>query len=262
MLRKAVVVLSLLLGACSSLDSKSDFSKSVESVGSRGNERTVIGKNYNPVADANNGADIVKSQVVLALSKNISDPSSDFSGYVNMEVSYFKSYTEFEKASYLGKEVDLVMAKPSTSICTEHCTATQYFSFPVDSKTWEQVGDNDFVFNLVTNNSYQVTFKLAAGYISALKSELLVKSNAVATIPAAVAIAETQETKPVSMVKYWYEKSSIDEQEKFMSWALSNRKSISSSLSSSKQSEKMLQYWYGEASVTERQYLLTWMIGE
>ncbi|MFA0442435.1 hypothetical protein BCU70_14330 [Vibrio sp. 10N.286.49.C2] len=265
MFRKTAVVLSLfMLGACSSLDSKSDFSQSVESVSSKEGKVVVIGKNYNPITDSINGGDIVKSQVVLALSKKQNAHEHDMTGYVNMEVTYFKSYTEFTDASYDGKTVGLQATKPSTSICTEQCTATQYFSFPVDAATWKAVGEKDFVFNLVTNSSYQVSFRLAAGYIEALKTELdsPVHAAAVATATSAAVIAPSGNNQSVDMIQYWYDKASSNEKDEFVTWAVENRKSIVTELPLDSQSTDMMQYWYKEATISERQSILAWLLSQ
>ncbi len=264
MLKKAVVVMSLLLGACSSLDSESDFSQSVASVNNKGSQVNVIGKTYTPIADSSNGGDIVKSKAVVVLQ---SPSNSDaITGQVNMEVSYFKSYTEFEKATYLGKTVELTEVKPSTSTCTEHCTASQYFYFPIDQAAVNSADSGDFKFDLITNSNYKVTFTIAGGYMKALRDEVVSQkgsSAAVATVPVVAAVSSSPveaNAKSVEMIQYWYEKTPKSEQAQFVDWAVQHRKSGSSEPVFESQPAQMMQYWYNEASVEERQASLAWLL--
>ncbi|WP_394150744.1 DUF2057 family protein [Vibrio maritimus] len=273
MLRKTVVVMSLLLGACSSLDSESDFSQSVESVSHKGDKITVVGKKYSPEIDSSNGGDILKSNALVVLQASRSPEEKSVTGYMNMEVSYFKSYTEFEKASYQGKLFDLTELKPSTSVCTEHCTATQYISFPIDQSVLNSVNGGNFKFDLVTNSDYKVTFFIANGYIKSLSDELANQrgqTNAVATT-AAIAAAPVIATsvgepdiesgaKSVQMIQYWYDKAPAAEREEFVDWAYQYRKTGSDVATFKSQPAQMMQYWYNEASLEERQKALSWLI--
>jgi hypothetical protein len=184
-----------------------------------------------------------------------------------MEVTYFKSYTEFEKASYLGKTVDLKEVKPSTSTCTEHCTASQYFYFPIDQAAVNSVDSGDFQFDLVTNSNYKVTFTIASGYVKALRDEVVSQKGspaAVASVPVAAAVVSSSQVEPdaksVEMIQYWYEKTPKAEQAQFVDWAVQHRKTGSKKPTFESQPAQMMQYWYNEASVEERQASLAWLL--
>ena len=67
----SVVVLSLFLGACSSLDSKSNFADSVADVQPKGGYIQVTGQSYVAESKANVGADILKSSLYFTYYKEV-----------------------------------------------------------------------------------------------------------------------------------------------------------------------------------------------
>ncbi|MFC5076888.1 hypothetical protein VTH8203_00956 [Vibrio thalassae] len=260
MFRSLVVVISLLLGACSSLDSDSDFSQSVETVDYKGGQTRVVGKTYTPETISSNGGDIVKSQVVVVLNSKNSQPN-ELAGFVNMEVTYFKSYNEFEKASYLGRTVDLIPIKPSTSTCSEHCTTSQYFSFPIDKAAVDSIDRGDFEFELITNSRYEVTFTIASGYMKALRNEMESQTQNTGILASRVIVNDNQSTsKSLEMIQYWYERSTDQDREKFIDWAVQNRKNGNAEETFTSQPAQMMQYWYNTGSKEERQQVLGWVL--
>ena len=126
----SVVVLSLFLGACSSLDSQSNFVDSVADVQPKGGYIQVTGQSYVAESKANVGADILKSSLYFTYNKEITQSSAPESSII-MDVSYFQSYKEYETVRFFGKTLELEDRQLPRESCSEHCTKTQYIKFPL-----------------------------------------------------------------------------------------------------------------------------------
>ncbi|GAD80311.1 hypothetical protein [Vibrio ezurae] len=258
-----VALIPLALGACTALDSSSDFSNSIASVDTQLNHIKVIGKEYKPETKAINGPAILKSslQVVDIYPLN---KQATLSSYVQMDVSYFQSYDEYKSASYNGQQVKLSRTQQSSSSCNEHCTATQYFTFPISDKDIASASTEGLDFVLASsNNTMKTEFSIPAGYINAIHQTAKLNAGKVPQqIQAPVAQAEpvVATSKAEEMVQYWYSEATVEQQKSFTNWAFENRDSITSAFSSNSKPAEMMAYWYEKSTQPERIEILKWLL--
>ncbi|MUK47242.1 hypothetical protein GNP79_18060, partial [Aliivibrio fischeri] len=186
--------------------------------------------------------------------------------YVAVELSYFKASYAYDSVSFNGTETGITAYSPSTESCSEHCTSTQYFTFPIDNKDIELSAKNGLTYDVhATNDTSKLSFTIPAGYFQAVLDEktLQLEHTPSAVLqPVAEVKVEPKDSKPVEMSKYWFDEATVAEQEQFTEWAFANRKSISTQLKSDSKSVEMLSYWYEKASTEDRAQILTWLLNK
>ncbi len=258
-------VCALLLSACSNFADDGDFSDAIANVRERTNFIEVRGKSFST-------SDIIQSNTnILKTDANITGifPRTDkpvASSYVMMEVSYFKSYTEFDQATYDGKTVPLKAYQVSTSMCTDTCSATQYVTFPVDNVSLEKAAQSGLAFTITTpNDTAKVDYLIPAGYVQAILDERdnyagMAAAKATTTIATAVVASDPVVSQAQQMTEYWYAQASDEQQQAFSSWAFNNRKTVSGMPEGDGKPLEMLDYWYKQASEQERAQILTWLL--
>ncbi|MFA1560809.1 hypothetical protein, partial [Aliivibrio fischeri] len=186
--------------------------------------------------------------------------------YVAVELSYFKASYAYDSVSFNGTETDITAYSPSTESCSEHCTSTQYFTFPIDNKDIELSAKNGLTYDVhATNGTSKLSFTIPAGYFQAVLDEKALQLEHAPSViqqPVAEVKVESKDSKPVEMSKYWFDEATAAEQEQFTEWAFANRKSISTQLKSDSKSVEMLSYWYEKASTEDRAQILTWLLNK
>ncbi|MUJ24127.1 hypothetical protein, partial [Aliivibrio fischeri] len=186
--------------------------------------------------------------------------------YVAVELSYFKASYAYDSVSFNGTETGITAYSPSTESCSEHCTSTQYFTFPIDNKDIELSAKNGLTYDVhATNDTSKLSFTIPAGYFQAVLDEKTLQLEHAPSVmqqPVAEVKVESKDSKPVEMSKYWFDEATVVEQEQFTEWAFANRKSISTQLKSDSKSVEMLSYWYEKASTEDRAQILTWLLNK
>ncbi|OCH57957.1 hypothetical protein A6D98_18040, partial [Aliivibrio fischeri] len=186
--------------------------------------------------------------------------------YVAVELSYFKASYAYDSVSFNGTETDITAYSPSTESCSEHCTSTQYFTFPIDNKDIELSAKNGLTYDVhATNDTSKLSFTIPAGYFQAVLDEKALQlehTPSAVQRPVTEVKVESKDSKPVEMSKYWFDEATVAEQEQFTEWAFANRKSISTQLKSDSKSVEMLSYWYEKASTEDRAQILTWLLNK
>ncbi|MCW8332660.1 DUF2057 family protein [Vibrio sp. SCSIO 43135] len=275
MQKTSIVLIAFTLSACSSLDSNSDFVDAVETIKDRKNYVEIVAKDLTPDFKAVAGPNVMRS--TLALTANF--PKSETKvpeSFISFEVSYFQNYDEYETVTYNGTDYKIKALEATKNSCNEHCTTTQYVSFPIDVSTIEQSAEDGLVFTMTSAGKRLVTdFEIPAGYFNAVVDEseryLATGSSAAVAAPVAVAapavVKEAKPdpaavSKPQEMVEYWYQEASDAEKQQFTDWAFQNRKGDVAKLSTDSQSAQMMSYWFGKAGDNERKQILTWLLSQ
>lgn len=260
----SVVVLSLFLGACSSLDSKSNFSDSVADVQPKGGYIQVTGQSYVAESKANVGADILKSSLYFTYNKEVTQNSAPESSII-MDVSYFQSYKEYETVSFFGKTIELEEIQVPRESCSEHCTKTQYIKFPLSDADIQQAREKNLEFTLDGQNSTMSTnFIVPKAYIDTIYNGAN-NHTAIAVAPVAVPVAavvaeEPKASQAQEMVNYWYGQATKEEQSAVTDWAFKNRKNASpASIEGSKEIE-MVSYWFNKLDSEEKSQTMIWLL--
>ena len=261
MYKKTVGLSILLLSGCSTLSSDDDFSDAINEVTRKYNYISIEGKNITPIENKGIGANSLRNTSHVVANYPTTDKIAPES-YIAVELSYFRSSYEYNSVVFNGIEEKLTAYSPSTESCTEHCTATQYFTFPIDNKEIEKSAKDGLTYDVnTTNNMSKLSFSIPAGYFQAILDERKFNSNMNTTAPLPVAVIDVvSDSKPVEMTKYWFDESTAVEQEAFTEWAFANRKAINSPLVSTSKSLEMLTYWYEKSSVEDRSTILTWLL--
>ena len=264
MYKKILGLSVVLLSGCSTLPNDDDFSNAINEVARRASHISIEAKNINPIENKSVGANALRN--TSQLTANYSTASKVVpESYIAVELSYFKSSYEYSLVSFRGVEVNITAYSPSTESCTEHCTATQYFSFPIDNEDIELSAKDGLTYVVKTKNKQsKLSFTIPAGYFQAVLDEkaLQLQNIPVGAMKQQAAEVNIVETKPVEMTKYWFGDATDLEQEQFTEWAFANRKLINSELTTSSKSLEMLSYWYEEASVEEKASILTWLLNQ
>ncbi len=257
MLKKIITIMLLpLLGACSSLSSEDDLSNAVEQVNIKPTYIEVVGKKLIPdnISAENHG--VVKASLVITanIAKNEQKaPESQ----LKMTLSYFENYKPYVYAVVDGKKTKIKEYTVSTSVCTEHCTATQYFTFPVKNETLIEAAETELVFELEANKGGKnLRFSVPGGYLNAVTEGY--KQN-IAPLDVVVVKAAAD---PIEMSKELFVKASDMEKEQFSDWAFKNRKAVTAELKTESKVLAMLEYWYQQASESQRAQILTWVIAQ
>ena len=262
-MNKRILGLSvILLSGCSTLSSDDDFSDAINGVERKANYISIEAKNINPIENKSVGANSLRNTTQLTANYPTSNKKYPES-YVAVELSYFRASYEYNSVVVNGIEREIVAYSPSTESCSEHCTATQYFTFPIDNNEIESAAQNGLTYVAKTKNEVsKLSFTIPAGYFQAVLDEknLQLLNNPVISQP--IAKVEVSDTKPVEMTKYWFDEASPVEQEQFTEWAFANRKAVSSKLATSSKSLEMLSYWYEKASSEDKAQILTWLLNK
>ncbi|NGZ14002.1 DUF2057 family protein [Vibrio aestuarianus] len=263
----SIVVLSLFLGACSSLDSESNFAYSVSDVQPKGSYIQVTGQAYVAESKANVGADVIKSSLYFTYNKAITQNQAPESSII-MDVSYFQSYKEYETVSFFGKTIELEERQTPRESCSEHCTKTQYIKFPLSEADIQQAREKNLEFTLEGNNSVMsTTFIVPKAYIDTIYNGAN-NHTAIAVAPVAVPAAvttvaeKTKVSQAQEMVQYWFAEASVSEQKAFADWAFVNRSSINQALKTESKPLEMLAYWYEKADKSEKSQILSWLLNQ
>ncbi|MEZ9510361.1 hypothetical protein BCV02_08015 [Vibrio breoganii] len=256
--------LAMALGGCSTLDSSSDFSNSVANVDTRLTHIQVTGRDFQPNFIAKSGSNILKSSLSLTDNYPI-DKTSAPTSYIEMEVSYFQNYDEYKTSTYNGLVQNLTRTKPSSSSCNEHCTATQYFRFPIDQEQIEIASSQGLSFELTsTNKGMRTQFDIPAAYIETIhKTAELNARGVVLSVDNQAANSKPEpKAKSNEMLEYWYNEAKPEDQNAFTDWAFKNRTEIGAKLDLSNKPVEMMTYWYEKASLEERKKFLTWLLDQ
>ncbi|MDD9197583.1 hypothetical protein PVK62_17330, partial [Aliivibrio sp. S3MY1] len=261
---KRVLGLSVvLLSGCSTLSSDDDFSDVINEVEKKSTYVSIEAKSINPIENEGVGANAMRN--TSQLTANYATTSRAVPGsYVAVELSYFKSSYVYDSVSFNGSETKITAYSPSTESCTEHCTSTQYFTFPIDNKDIALSAKNGLTYDVhATNDTSKLSFSIPAGYFQAVLDEKALQleyTPLAVQQPVAEIKAESKNSKPVEMSQYWFDEATAVEQEQFTEWAFANRKAVKSKLATSSKSLEMLSYWYEKASSEDKAQILTWLL--
>lgn len=263
MYKKTLVLGTILLSGCTTLSADDDFSDAIRTVDKRADYVSIEAKSITPKENQGYGANAIKniSQVVanypLTVAKNT--PES----YVAVELNYMKTHTEYSSVMLDGKLLDIEAYAPSDETCSEHCTITQYITFPIDNSLIEKSAQNGLTYLLKTENDMsQLSFSIPAGYFQAIVNERRADNSvtpiAVASVSQSAVVS--QQSKSIEMTQYWYSEATESEQEKFMQWAVANRKSIDTPLKTESKPLEMMAYWFEKSSKDEKSQILMWLL--
>jgi hypothetical protein len=257
----SIVCLSLLLGGCSTLSVDDGFDDAISEVNQKYNYVSVVAKKVTPQDVTDGGSNTLKNStyVVANYAKNDKKTPNSFA---KVQLTYFKNYDEFTHVGYNGKDSPLDAYKVSSSTCSEHCSVTQYFTFPIDNDDIQKSAKDGFTYTVKTpNNSNKLSFTIPAGYFQAIVNERSLYLDKPIKDVAPVTVI-TEQSKPVEMTKYWFDEAKPLEQEQFTEWAFANRKSVTTPLASDSKSLEMLSYWYEKASEEDKAQVLTWLLNK
>lgn len=256
----SIVCFSLLLGGCSTLSVDDSFDDVISEVNQKYNYVSVVAKKVTPEDVTVGGSNTLKNTTYVVANYAKNDKKTPHS-FAKVQLSYFKNYDEFTHVEYNGKDTQLDAYKVSSSTCSEHCSVTQYFTFPIDNSDIQKSAKNGFTYTVKTpNNSNKLSFTIPAGYFQAIVNERsLYLDN---PIKEEQIIHPAEETKPVEMTKYWFDDATTVEKEQFTEWAFVNRKSVTTSLEGNSKSVEMLSYWYEKASSEDKAQILTWLLNK
>ncbi len=262
--RTSLLVSSIVLvSGCSTLDSSSAFEDVARSVKERHNYVQVVAKDFTPDSEAIVGSDVIKSSLFYVGNYPKGSETQVHNSYVDMNVTSFKSYDSFSSVTFNGKSIDIKEYRPQAETCTEHCTVTQWFQFPLANETLASMSDDSVSFTLSTNTDKNVVkFSVPKAYFEAVKKEA---EYAMANQPKNTVQAETlpikmNESKSQDMVQYWFSEATTEEQKQFADWAFSQRTSVTNMIQAESKPLEMMAYWYDKASKTEKSNILSWLL--
>ncbi|ACH65355.1 lipoprotein, putative [Aliivibrio fischeri MJ11] len=265
MYKKILGLSAVLLSGCSTLSSDDDFSDAINEVTRKSNYISIEAKDITPVENRSIGANALRNTSQLTANYAITAEVSPES-YLAVELSYFKSSYEYSSVVFNDVEIEITPYSPSTESCSEHCTSTQYFTFPIDNEEIVSSAKTGLTYVVKTQNDLsKLSFTIPAGYFQAVLNEKTLQlehTPSAVQQPAAEVKVESKDSKPVEMSKYWFDEATLDEQEQFTEWAFTNRKEINTELVSSSKELEMLIYWYSKSSVTDKSNILTWIINK
>ncbi|MGR5421466.1 hypothetical protein [Vibrio alfacsensis] len=266
MYKKTLVFSTILLSGCTTLSADDDFSDAIRSVDKRADYVAIEAKSITPKENKGYGANAIKniSQVVAnyPLTAALNVPES----YVAVELNYMKAHSEYSSVMLNGKALDIKPYAPSDETCSEHCTITQYITFPIDNDLIEKSAQNGLTYLLKTENDMsQLSFSIPAGYFQAILNEYKTESavvSPVAPAPQPLLVAVALQSQSIEMTQYWYSEATLSEQEQFTQWAVANRKSIDNPLVSESKALDMMSYWYEKSSKEEKSQILMWLLSQ
>lgn len=254
----------MLMVGCSSLDSSSSFDDVAKSVKERHNYVQVITKDITPDAKAITGADIVKSNLYYVGNFPKTAETKVSESYIDMNVTYFKNYDQFDSVTLGGKKYTLNNYRPLAETCTEHCTVTQWFQFPLNSVYLSQLGSDNVEFSLSSKtNKNQIQFWVPKAYFDAAEQEAqFVLNNKQPVIAAPQIVNEAPASKSEEMVQYWFNEGTAADQKQFADWAFSNRSEVKQAMKTDSKPLEMMAYWYEKADKTQKAAILSWLISQ
>lgn len=254
----------ILLSGCSTLSSDNDFSDVINEVTKKSTYVSIEAKSINPIENEGVGANAMRN--TSQLTANYATASKVVpKSYIAVELSYFKSSYVYDSISLNGIEKKMTAYSPSTESCSEHCTATQYFTFPIDNKDIALSAKSGLTYVVKTQNDLStLSFTIPAGYFQAVLDEKALQLQNTQMVVTQQPMEEIKEvaTKPVEMTKYWFDDATTIEKEQFTEWAFVNRKSVTTSLEGNTKSVEMLSYWYEKASTDDKAQILTWLLNK
>ncbi|QXC56753.1 hypothetical protein KSS82_15895 [Vibrio mimicus] len=266
---KTTILLSTITMAvgCSNLDSSSVFNDVAKNVKERHNYVQVVAKDITPDAKAIVGPDVVKSELSYVGNFPKADGVNIESSYVNMNVTYFKNYDQFDTVAYSSQKLKVETYRPLAETCTEHCTTTQWFKFPLSQEYIKQLNADSVVFTLTSStDKNQIEFKVPKAYFLAVINEakFVIQGTTVQPTAAVVAPVQTQPTasKPTEMVEYLYGEANAAERQEFANWAFANRAEVTQPMATQNKLVGMMADWYGKADKTEKASILSWLISQ
>ncbi|MBF4349709.1 hypothetical protein EAY19_27080, partial [Vibrio anguillarum] len=117
--------------------------------------------------------------------------------------------------------------RPLAETCTEHCTTTQWFKFPLSQEYIHQLSSDSVVFTLTSSTGKsQVEFSVPKAYFLAVIDEANFTLGS-SMIPSSITHSvQEQATKPIEMVQYWFTEADVNDRKIFENWAFSNRDNI------------------------------------
>ncbi|NOI15876.1 hypothetical protein [Vibrio hepatarius] len=259
-----------ITAGCSTLNSSSDFSDAVQSIKERSNYVEVAAKTIIPDTQALVGANLVRSELTYTSVQPIGESNLTKKSTIDMTVTFFKSYDVFHSASVLGQTVALDNSKPMAETCSEHCTVTQWVSFPFSERELAEFSGENVNFTITSGNNNIVEVSVPKAYFEAIEQEadtLIARNQStqpyVNQTPEVIKVNDSAPaSKALEMTQYWYAKASAQDIDKFSQFAISNRKGVVQKLESTSQELNMMQYWYSEASEIERSQILQWLISQ
>ena len=252
---KKIIVLLLLpsLWACSHLSSEASLSNAVKTVNIKPTYIEVVGEKLIPDNLSADGHGVLEA--TLFITANVAQEKQAPSSTLQMVLSYFENYKRYEFAVIDGRKIALKESHISTSFCSEHCTATQYFNFPITNALLQQSAASQLVFELQNNNgSNKLIFSLPGGYIKALLDSATVNRKTV--VPA----KQLKSHDLLTISQGLFVKATQNEKEIFTEWAFKNRKEASAALDSKSQILTMLVYWFEQADSAQKAEILSWII--
>ena len=265
-LRALLVVSAMVASAgCSTLDSSSHFDDVVKTTKERRNYTQITTKSITPQTKAIVGADVVKAQLHYVGIYPHSPQDKVASSTIAGEVTFFKSYDHFETVNIAGRKMALNNDKPIAETCTEHCTVTQWFSFPFTQSDLSSLDSDTVEFTLSSATGKNVVrFSVPKQYFISAEQEAGYLNDSVNRIEKAdqsssVSLVQS-ETRSLEMVQYWFEQADNKQQERFKDWAFAHRTVVNEPLKTDQQALDMLSYWYAKASLDERKAILTWLL--
>jgi hypothetical protein len=250
-----------LLSACSTLSSEDDLSNAIDSVGNKPTYFEVVGQKLLPDNLSSGDSGLIDS--TMFITANIAkEGQATPSSTIKMVLGYFETHNPYEYAIVNGEQVKIKEYKIASSLCTDICKATQYFTFPVTNEDLLKSIDNEFIYSLKPKSGgKKLTFSVPGAYVGALLNGY--KANA---LPVVIGTTSEVPTKalasPIKMSEDLFAKASDAEKEKFTDWAFENRKSIKSSLGGEGKILPMLEYWYEKAAENEKAEILTWILAQ
>ncbi|WP_022942910.1 hypothetical protein [Psychromonas hadalis] len=258
---KKILLLSIasLLSACSTLSTDDDLSNAIDSVNNKPTYFEVKGQKLQPNNMSGSNSGVIDA--TMFITANIAKEGQKApNSTVKMVLGYFETHNPYKYAAVNGKKVEIKAYKVATSMCTENCIATQYFTFPVSNEDLLNALDSEFIYELYPDaGSKKLKFSVPGEYISALLNGYT--ANA---LPASIApiVAKKITSSPLQMSQDLFVKASDTEKEQFTDWAFKNRKSIEAPLNAEGKILPMLEYWYEKASSDEKAEILTWILAQ
>ncbi|WP_158120463.1 hypothetical protein [Vibrio metoecus] len=251
---------------CSNLDSSSVFNDVAKNVKERHNYIQVVAKDITPQSKATLGPDIVKSE--LSYVGNFPKVKGlDIEGsYVDMNVTYFKNYDQFDTVTYPTQQLKVETYRPLAETCTEHCTNTQWLKFPLSQEYIQQLNSDSVVFTLTSStDKNQVEFTVPKAYFLAVIDEAKFAMQGAPVQPAvSVAAVQTQPTasKSEEMVQYLFGEANSGERQEFANWAFANRAEVTQPMVTQSKLVDMMADWYKKADKAEKASILSWLISQ
>ncbi|QEO43860.1 hypothetical protein DLR65_11260 [Vibrio tarriae] len=251
---------------CSNLDSSSVFNDVAKNVKERHNYVQVVAKDITPEAKAILGPDIVKSELSYVGNFPKAEGLNIEGSYVDMNVTYFKNYDQFDTVSYSSEQFKVDTYRPLAETCTEHCTSTQWFKFPLSQEYIQQLNSDSVVFALTSSTGKnQVEFTVPKAYFLAVINEAKFALQGATVTPVAPIVAvQTQPTasKPTEMVQYLFGEANSAERQEFANWAFANRAEVAQPMVTQNKLVEMMADWYKKADKAEKASILSWLISQ